>query len=133
MNKYMEEAKAIRAGIDNLTSNQNDETIIENKAVFPWWNGDGIKYLQGMILQYNDSAYRVLQSHTSQNDWAPDVAVSLFTKISLEKISDWVQPGSTNPYMKNDKVYFESHIYQSLIDFNVWSPSVYPQGWTFIE
>lgn len=133
MNKYMEEAKAIRAGIDNLTSDQNDETIIENKAVFPWWNGNGIQYLPGMILQYNNDVYKVLQPHTSQNDWTPDIAVSLFTKISLEEIPDWVQPGSTNPYMKNDKVRFEGHVYQSLIDFNVWSPSAYPQGWELIE
>lgn len=133
MNKYMQEAKAIRAGIDNLTSDQNDETIIENKAVFPWWNGNGIQYLPGMILQYNNDVYKVLQSHTSQNDWAPDIAVSLFTKISLEETPDWVQPGSANPYMKNDKVRFEGHVYQSLIDFNVWSPSAYPQGWELIE
>ena len=74
----------------------------------------------------------MLQAHTSQTDWAPDTAVSLFAEVLIpnpEIIPDWVQPDSTNAYMTGDRVIFEGLVYESLIDNNVWSPAVYPAGW----
>ena len=48
-------------------------------------------------------------------------------------IPDWVQPtGAHDAYNKGDKVRFEGSIYESLIDGNVWSPSVYPAGWALV-
>lgn len=45
-------------------------------------------------------------------------------------IADWVQPtGAHDAYNTGDKVRFKGDIYESLIDGNVWSPEVYPQGW----
>jgi hypothetical protein len=35
----------------------------------------------GEFIQYNDKLYRVLQAHTAQADWTPDVAASLFVVI----------------------------------------------------
>ena len=79
-------------------------------------------------------AVRVLQAHKSQSDWRPDTAVSLFVKIVLGgAILEWVQPTSTNPYMKGDKVLWQGKVYESLIDNNVWSPTGYPQGWKIIN
>ena len=87
----------------------------------------------GEFIQYNDKLYKVLQAHTVQENWTPEAAPSLFAEVLTdptgETIKDWVQPDSTNPYMKGDKVKFEGKIYQSLIDQNVWSPAAYPQGW----
>lgn len=48
-------------------------------------------------------------------------------------IPDWVQPtGAHDAYNKGDKVRFEGDVYESLIDGNVWSPSVYPAGWALV-
>jgi hypothetical protein len=44
-----------------------------------------------------------------------------------ETIPEWVQPGSTNPYMKGDKVTHNGSTWVSLVDNNVWEPGVY--GW----
>lgn len=76
--------------------------------------------------------YKVLQDHTSQSNWTPTAAQSLFAKVLIPEpsvIPEWEQPSSTNPYMKGDKVRFEGKIYESLIDNNIWSPSAYPAGW----
>lgn len=43
-------------------------------------------------------------------------------------IPDWVQPDSTNPYAKGDKVKHSGGVWVSDIDGNVWEPGVY--GWT---
>ena len=123
-----------------------DEQALEVKTVFPMWVV-GVKYEVGFKVRFNDILYKVLQAHTSQVDWTPDVAVSLFVQVGVvnddvppedetppeEIIPEWIQPGSTNPYMKGDKVVFEGNIYESLIDNNVWSPAAYPAGWTVVE
>ena len=69
----------------------------------------------------------MLQAHTSQTDWTPDVSHSLFAQILIPDenvIPEWVQPDSTNPYMKGDKVTHNGITYESLIDNNVWEPGV---------
>ena len=116
-----------------------DEQALEVKTVFPMWSVD-VKYEVGFKVRFNDILYKVLQAHTSQVGWTPDVAVSLFVQVGAvndvppeEIIPEWIQPDSTNPYMKGDKVVFEGKIYESLIDNNVWSPAAYPAGWTVIE
>ena len=87
----------------------------------------------GEYIQYNDKLYKVLQAHTVQENWAPDVAPSLFAEVLTDPtgqtILEWKQPDSTNPYMIGDKVKYEGVIYESLINNNVWSPAAYPAGW----
>lgn len=80
---------------------------------------------------YDSVIYKVIQAHTSQDDWTPDVAPSLFAKALTKpnEVLPWEQPDSTNPYMKGDRVLFNDKTYESLIDNNVWSPEAYPAGW----
>ena len=99
--------------------------------LFPRWMAD-TAYETGERLYYGGALYSVLQGHTSQADWTPDVSPSLFARVLIpdpETIPDWVQPDSTNPYMKGDKVRYNGKIYESLIDNNIWSPEAYPAGW----
>jgi hypothetical protein len=94
-------------------------------------------YIVGERVLYQDVLYKVITEHTSQATWTPDVAPSLFAKVINEStdgsIPEWVQPDSTNAYSKGDKVSYNGHIYESVIDGNVWSPDAYPQGWQLIE
>ncbi len=41
-------------------------------------------------------------------------------------------PRRKDAYNTGDQVIFNGSIYESLIDANVWSPAVYPQGWNLI-
>ena len=93
----------------------------------------GVKYEVGTYIRYEEVLYKVITAHTSQSDWTPTSASSLFAKVLIdptgETINEWVQPDSTNAYMTGDKVIFEGKTYESVIDNNVWSPSAYPAGW----
>ena len=93
----------------------------------------GVKYEVGTYIRYEEVLYKVITAHTSQSDWTPPSASSLFAKVLIdptgETINEWVQPDSTNAYMTGDKVIFEGKTYESVIDNNVWSPSAYPAGW----
>lgn len=45
-------------------------------------------------------------------------------------VKDFVQPtGAHDAYMEGDFVLYNGKVYTSVINCNVWSPDVYPQGW----
>lgn len=130
----IEKARALRRKIETLSASLDDEQALETVELFPIWKAD-TAYTAGDRVRYNDVLYKVLQGHTSQADWTPDTAFSLFVRVLIpdpEVIPVWEQPSAGNAYMTGDKVYYptaEDDVYQSTIDNNVWSPSDYPQGW----
>lgn len=114
----------------------SDDVALKIPGVFPAWSGASVEYKKDARLTYNGTLYKVLQDHTSQVTWTPEAAPSLFAKVLTSDDGTplpWKQPGSTNPYMKGDKVLYNGKVYESLIDNNVWSPEAYPQGWKQID
>lgn len=111
----------------------SDAQALQVPMLFDEFDGNGVAYEVGKRVLYNDILYKVIQAHTSQVDWTPATAPSLFAKVINETIDgsipEFEQPGSTNPYMKGDKVIFNGKVYESLIDNNVYSPEAYPAGW----
>ena len=68
--------------------------------------------------------------------WAPgvygwkEVGESGGEDKPVEEFPEWVQPtGQHDAYMTGDKVTFKSKHYESVIDYNTWSPEAYPAGW----
>lgn len=119
--------RIIEEAADSLT----DEQALKAPMLFEHWKAD-TAYEVGERVCYEGVLYSVLIAHTSQSDWTPDVSPSLFARVLIpdpEVIPDWVQPDSTNPYMKGDKVRYNGKVYESLIDNNIWSPDAYPPGW----
>lgn len=103
-----------------------EEQAITVKDIYPVWNGNGVSYPKDYYLTHNGKLYKVLQAHTSQEDWTPDSAPSLFAEVlpgqSGTGTGEWVQPDSTNPYMTGDQVTHNGETWESLIDNNVWEP-----------
>lgn len=92
------------------------------------------QYKEDDIFKYDGKLYKVIQEHTSQNDWIPIDLPALYLNMMPENvIPEWVQPtGSHDTYNKGDKVIFEGEVYESIIDGNTWSPKDYLQGWKLI-
>lgn len=138
MSQITDKAKKLRATIEILAENLDDEAAIDAVELFPNW-AVGVEYAKDERVRYNGILYKVLQPHTSQEDWTPDTASSLFARVLIpdpEVIPVWEQPDSTNPYMKGDKVHYptaDDDIYESTVDNNVWSPVDYPDGWKIVE
>lgn len=121
-------ARKFRKFIEQMSENATDEEALDNILAFPKWEV-GKEYVKDDRIRYENVLYKVLQSHTSQADWTPDVAVSLFVKVSIEEYPQWVQPtGSHDAYQKGDKVTHKEKHWVSDVDNNTWEPSVY--GWT---
>lgn len=112
----------------------DDMIALQIQEFYDIWEAN-ISYTKNQYVRHNDILYKVLSDHVSQAGWAPDVAASLFAKVLTdptgETILEWVQPDSTNPYMKGDKVIHNDVTYISTVDNNVWEPGVY--GWDVIE
>lgn len=78
----------------------------------------------------NGTLYKCVQAHTSQADWTPDTASSLWSKTSdpAEEWPEWSQPvGAHDAYSKGAKVSHKEKHWISTVDSNVWEPGVY--GW----
>ena len=129
----IDRARKLRSMIEQISSTLDDSTALESPELFPAWREDTV-YEAGKRIRYNGTLYKVLQDHTSQVDWTPDTAPSLFAKVLIpdpEVISKWEQPDSTNPYANGDKVTHNGKTWVSDIDGNVWEPGVY--GWSEVE
>lgn len=124
------EAQAIIAALVMLRESATDEQALSVPVLYPAWRS-GTSYVTGQRVMHNAVLYKVLQDHTSQDDWTPDAASSLFARVLIADanvIPEWVQPDSTNAYAKGDKVTHNGKTWVSDYDNNVWEPGVF--GWT---
>lgn len=137
MDRYDEIASNLIMEVRNITDsfmnvarvfgeNLTDAQALRVPDIYPEWNGDGMGYIVGDRVRYKDILYKVLQNHTSQENWPPTHASSLYAKVlipgNVEGIPMWEQPESTNGYSKGDRVIHNGKTWSSLVDSNVWEP-----------
>lgn len=111
----------------------DDVTIVEHANQFPEWQAD-VSYAQSDIVSYGGKLYRCNQAHTSQADWTPDTAVSLWKQIGDPTVEypEWSQPlGAFDAYAAGAKVSHNGKNWVSTVDNNVWEPGVY--GWDEVK
>jgi len=115
-------------------SELSEKELLELVYIYPEWQV-GISYSEGDLVEFKGLLYEVVQDHTSQADWKPDGAESLYkVKTPEGVIPDWTKPtGSHDAYDAGDLVVYEGEVYESAMDGNVWSPSEYPEGWELVE
>ncbi len=137
MMNRMQAAEQLRKALQMFAASLTDEQAMEVVAVYDPWQV-GKSYAVGDFLTYGENGvgdpqlYKVIQAHTSQADWTPDVTPSLFDAIGLDDSGYpvWSQPtGAHDAYNTGDIVNHNGTLYQSLIDGNVYSPDAYPAGW----
>lgn len=108
----------------------DDATAAEHADQFAPW-AYPVSYKAGNIREYKGRLFRCVQDHTSQTDWTPDTAPSLWAKVGDpgEEWPGWSQPiGAFDTYNAGDKVTHNGERWISDLDGNVWEPGTY--GWT---
>ena len=117
------DAFEVITAVINLRAKADDETAAKNVVAFPAWRA-GMSCKTGERVKDEGELYKVLSDHVSQAEWKPKNTPSLYAKIlpgqSGTEIGEWVQPDSTNPYMKGDKVKHGGKVWVSDVDNNVW-------------
>lgn len=123
-------AKALRRLMEQTATELTDTEALEGIELFPKWKTDET-YLIDERVRYENTLYKCLMNHTSQETWTPPVSPSLWVRVDDpgEEWPEWIQPtGSTDAYPKGAKVSHNGKHWTSDIDANVYEPGVY--GWT---
>lgn len=126
----MEEViSAVKKMLASSTEGLTDEEALEVAALYPTWVSKiGESVTVGERLWYDEKLWKVIQTHTVQENWIPDISASLFTEVSIEEWPEWRQPlGSEDAYHLGDKVKHNEKHWVATIDNNIWEPGVY--GW----
>ncbi len=106
----------------------SDADAVRVAALYDEWSPDSVEYKQGDRRRYQGYLVKCLQDHTSQPDWAPNAAPSLWALIlpgqdgSGVEVGVWQQPESTNGYSTGDRVIHDGHLWESKVDSNVDEP-----------
>lgn len=132
------EARAFIDAFVKLRELATNDMALQVPNLYPTWKfetikGTPVEYKAGQRVLYNEILYKVLNDHTAQEFWTPDVSPSLFAKVLIPDesvIPEWIQPDSTNAYMKGDKVIHNDKTWISDYDNNSWEPGIF--GWTEI-
>ena len=140
MNK-LQIAEQFRKVLQMYAASLPEEKAMEVATIYDPWVG-GKEYKLGEYITYGTNTvgdpqlYKVIQDHTSQDDWRPDTATSLYSPIGLDDSGYpvWSQPtGSHDAYNTGDIVNYNGTLYKSLMDGNTYSPEVYPAGWEVLS
>ena len=120
-------ARELRQLIMKAAESLTDEDALNGVELFPAWQ-TGISYAVGDRCAYQETLYKCVQAHTSQDDWTPDVTPALWVMVSLDEWPEWVQPtGAQDAYQLGDQVSHNGKHWLSIVDDNVWEPGIY--GW----
>lgn len=96
----------------------DDQTALRMREYYPEWQ-TGKAYAVGFKVQYGGLLYKITTAHTSQADWTPDVAPTLFTRI--DETHDGSEydpiPYEGNMTLENGKYYTQNgEIYKCIRD-----------------
>ena len=95
-----------------------DEQAITVVDLFPLWADlIGQPLTAGPRVKFAGRLWKVLQDHTAQADWTPDVAASLFTEVVAGGGGGTDEPGTlANPIPYNNNMELEEGKYYSQYD-----------------
>lgn len=131
--EYGDILEAVKKMLSTSTETLSDEDALSVAALFPTWSSvsDGVEVKVGERYWYDGQLYKVIQSHTTQADWTPDVVPALFTVVSLEEWPEIPEViTAESPWMKGDKGTWKGKHYICQMDNCVWNPDTYPAAWS---
>ena len=72
----------ISSNSEKIVSTFTDENAVKVIDLYPVW-AVGIAVAKDTRYQYEGKLYKVVQAHTTQADWTPDITPSLWTVIDV--------------------------------------------------
>ena len=104
----------IKQLMQEQVAQQTDEEALENIELFPTWQSKiGVQVNQGDRLYFDDKLFKVLQTHTPQEDWRPDTTASLYVQVVLDEEQGTIDnpiPYSVNMELVEGKYYTDDGV-----------------------
>ena len=93
------------------TLSVDDATAVRMTVFYPEWE-KGKQYTVGYKVRYLGKLYKVIQAHTSQETWTPDITASLYSRI--DEVHDGTKydaiPYEGNMTLYNGKYYSQDGV-----------------------
>lgn len=102
----------LRDAIRKASVSLGDADAVEAPELFAPWSGNSVAYSVGARVRYGNHLYKVRQAHTSQADWTPDIAVSLYEEV----VKSGQGKTPDNPIAYNGNMALENGKYYSQYD-----------------
>ena len=137
----LQSAEQFRRAVQMFAQSLTEDKAMEIAMVFDAWQ-PGKPYSVDDLVTYGTNGvgdpqlYKVVQAHTSQSDWTPDITPSLFTAIGLDDsgYAVWSAPtGAHDAYNTGDIVSYNGVLYRSLIPGNTTVPGTDDRYWEIYE
>ena len=109
----LETARTYRKVIETAVGNLSDSDALKAVKLFPKWKPN-MELEDGARVYYGDKLYRVKdgKGHTTQADWTPDVATSMFEVVN-ETATGTVDnpiPYDGNMVLESGKYYVQNDV-----------------------
>lgn len=130
--RTMEEARAWRAKMENLTKEATDMTASTLPEAFPLLTQSGELVKAGTRINWNGTLKRAAADLWDTAENTPDKAPSLWEDIAyrggIRIIPETITAGTA--FQKDELGWWKEELYRSVYEgANVWTPEEYPQAW----
>lgn len=127
-----DKARQLRPYIEKSVESLSDTDALNAVELFEEW-AVGITYPQYKRIRHNGVLYKVKQGHTSQADWPPEIATSLYEEVA--------EPGAgtkDNPIPYNNNMELKEGLYYIQYDrkyycFRSTGIAVYSDLFTLVD
>lgn len=112
MASLIEMARKMRPLIVKAAQSLADEEAVQAPYLYDEWSGDSVQYVKDHKVRRNGKVYKVIAAHTSQADWPPETANTLFTvidEVHVGTLEDPI-PYSGNMEIFNGKYYVQDDV-----------------------
>lgn len=128
------EAIYLRSIVEQAVTSLDDQTASTAATLFPSLKADGALVPVGTRINWNGAIKKSAVDlwDTAENN--PDNAPSLWENIAYKDgyriIPDTITV--TTAFAKGECGWWDGTLHRSLLDSNVYTPAVYPQGWEIV-
>lgn len=96
---HAERARQLKPYIEKAAKSLSDSDALEAIELYPFWEANK-EYTKDIRLRYNNLLWKVLQDHTSQEQYPPSIyTASLYAEV--ERPGEGDDPSNPIPYNNN--------------------------------
>lgn len=121
----------LRSIVEKASASLDDKTASTAATLFPRLKADGSLVSAGTRINWNGTIKKASADLWDREENNPDNAPSLWQDIQYKDgyriIPDTLTV--TTAFAKDECGWWDGVLYRSLMDANVYTPAVHPQGW----
>ena len=119
-----------RETLDEMLNTLDENKVYSVLCLMHEWQPNK-QYKAGDRVFYQNSAYQVIENISSNESPKDDIQHFTMIQKPSNLINTWAEEDT--PYNAVERVKIGEHIYENLIDNNIWSPRDFPAGWQLIN